>query len=266
MSDGAKRLGDWLRESKSTVFLGGAGVSTASGIPDFRSQYGLYRQKQQGISYEEMLSHDYFTHHTDEFYEFLRRVMLYPDAKPNAAHLALARLEQLSKLRAVITQNIDGLHQKAGSKNVIELHGSAERYLCLSCGKKVGMAEILAGEGVPRCTAERGAACCGGLIRPDVVLYGETLNQNDLNRAIRSVEEAELLLVGGTSLTVYPVAGLVRYVAPGARLVILNRDETPYDSEADLVLREDIGAALSEAVRGLESGRTGEKSNKEELS
>lgn len=231
----------WLKESRRTVFLGGAGVSTASGIPDFRSAHGLYQQKKQGISYEEMLSHDYFVGHTAEFYEFLRQVMLYPDARPNPAHYALAKLEREGKLEAVVTQNIDGLHQMAGSRNVIELHGNENRYFCLSCGKRFDMGFVLGCEGVPRCP-------CGGTVRPDVVLYGETLDGGDLARAVRHVENAELLLVGGTSLVVYPVAGLVNYLSPGARLVILNRDETPYDSRADLILRDDLAKVLAEAA------------------
>ncbi len=234
-------LKQWIAESKSTVFLGGAGVSTASGIPDFRSAHGLYMQKKQGISYEEMLSHTYFVTHTAEFYDFLRNVMLYPEAKPNKAHYALKKLEDDGKLNAVITQNIDGLHQMAGSKNVIELHGSENRYYCLSCGKKYDMSCVTETEGVPRCS-------CGGTIRPDVVLYEESLNQQDLARAIRLVENADLLLVGGTSLVVYPVAGLVNYLMPGARLVILNRDPTPYDSRADLLFHEDLGEILAKAA------------------
>lgn len=236
--DAVKQLKTWIEESGNTIFLGGAGVSTASGIPDFRSAHGLYMQKKQGISYEEMLSHSYFERHTEEFYEFLRHVMLYPEAKPNEAHYALAKLEQRGKLRAVITQNIDGLHQMAGSRNVIELHGSENRYFCLSCGKKYDMDWVLRQEGVPRCS-------CSGLVRPDVVLYGEMLNERDLTRAVRYAEEAELMLVGGTSLVVYPVAGLVNYLSPHARLVILNRDETPYDSRADLVIRGDLCRALA---------------------
>ena len=234
-------LKQWLKESKHTVFLGGAGVSTASGIPDFRSAYGLYREKQQGISYEEMLSHRYFVGHTEEFYDFMRRVMLYPDAKPNPAHYALAKLEQEGKLDAVITQNIDGLHQLAGSKNVIELHGNENRYFCLSCGKTYDMSIVLNGTGVPKCT-------CGGTVRPDVVLYGEQLDQNNLVRAVEYVEQADLLLVGGTSLVVYPAAGLVNYLPRGAKLVLLNRDETPYDDHADLVFREDLSQVLAEAA------------------
>ena len=234
-------LKQWLKESKHTVFLGGAGVSTASGIPDFRSAYGLYREKQQGISYEEMLSHRYFVQHAEEFYDFMRRVMLYPDAKPNPAHYALAKLEREGKLDAVITQNIDGLHQMAGSKNVIELHGNENRYFCLSCGKTYDMSIVLDGTGVPKCT-------CGGTVRPDVVLYGEQLDQNNLVRAVEYVEQADLLLVGGTSLVVYPAAGLVNYLPRGAKLVLLNRDETPYDDHADLVFREDLSEVLREAA------------------
>ena len=226
----------WIRESKSMIFLGGAGVSTASGIPDFRSAHGLYRQEQAGLSYEEMLSHSYFVRHTAEFYEFYRSVMLYPDAKPNGAHHALAQLEQQGKLKAVITQNIDGLHQLAGSKNVLELHGSELRNTCQSCGKKYGMEKILASQGVPACD-------CGGIIKPDVVLYGESLNEKDLRRAIRYAEETDLMVVAGTSLVVYPVAGLVEYLSPGAKLVILNRDP-----KADLVIREDLVSVLEGCV------------------
>ena len=235
-------LRQWVQESQRMVFLGGAGVSTASGIPDFRSAHGLYQQKKAGLSYEEVLSHRYFVHHTAEFYDFLRGVMLYPDAKPNGAHYALARLEREGRLRAVITQNIDGLHQMAGSQNVLELHGSENRYTCLSCGKQYDMSCVTQSTGVPKCS-------CGGTIRPDVVLYGEALNEKDLRQAIRYAEEADLMLVAGTSLVVYPVAGLVEYLAPGARLVILNRDPTPYDSRADLVLRGDLVEEL-EAIGG----------------
>ncbi len=235
-------LRTWLQESRHTVFLGGAGVSTESGIPDFRSAYGLYREKQQGISYEEMLSHSYFVRHTEQFYEFLRRVMLYPDAKPNSAHYALAQLEAKGKLDAVITQNIDGLHQAAGSKRVIELHGSENRYYCLSCGKKYDMSIVLNGEGIPKCS-------CGGTVRPDVVLYEEPLDQRNMQRAVEYVETADLLVVGGTSLVVYPAAGLINYLSRGARLVLLNRDPTPFDNRADLVFREDIGTVLKQVAQ-----------------
>ncbi len=232
-----EQLKQWLDESPNTVFLGGAGVSTASGIPDFRSAHGLYMEKKQGISYEEMLSHEYLTHHSDQFYDFLRNVMLYPDAKPNAAHYALAKLEEAGKLQAVITQNIDGLHQMAGSKNVIELHGNENRYYCLSCGKQYDMSVVTGCTGTPRCT-------CGGVIRPDVVLYGEMLNHRDLLRAVRYAEECALMIVAGTSLVVYPVAGLVNELSPSARLVILNRDPTPYDARADLIFRDDLTEVL----------------------
>ncbi|MCI9552177.1 MAG: NAD-dependent protein deacylase [Acutalibacter sp.] len=236
-----QQLKDWLRGSRHTVFLGGAGVSTASGIPDFRSAHGLYMQKKQGVSYEEMLSHDYYVRHTEDFYHFLRHVMLYPDAKPNPAHLALAKLEGEGLLEAVITQNIDGLHQMAGSKNVIELHGNEDRYLCQSCGRQYDMRYVMDCEGEPKCA-------CGGQLKPDVVLYGEQLNQRDLARAIAYAENAELMVVGGTSLVVYPVAGLVTYLSPGAKLVIVNRDPTPYDNRADLLIREDLAQVLAQAA------------------
>ena len=237
-----EQLRNWLRESKKTVFLGGAGMSTASGIPDFRSAHGLYMPEKQGISYEEMLSIDYYRRHTAEFYDFLRNVMLYPDAKPNPAHYALAKLEREGLLQVVITQNIDGLHQAAGSRNVIELHGNEDRYFCQSCGKQYNMRYVADCQGVPLCA-------CGGQLKPDVVLYGEQLNQRDLQRAVEYACEAELMLVGGTSLVVYPVAGLVNYLSPGARLVILNRDPTPYDSRADLVIREDLKEVLAQAAQ-----------------
>ena len=231
-------LRQWLGQAKRTVFLGGAGVSTASGIPDFRGAHGLYQQKKAGLSYEEMLSHGYFVRHMPEFYDFMRNVMLYPNAKPNQAHYALAKLEREGKLRAVITQNIDGLHQMAGSRNVIELHGNENRYYCLSCGKQYDMTCVTGISGVPRCE-------CGDTIRPDVVLYGESLNEQDLRKAIQYAGEADLMVVAGTSLVVYPVAGLVEYLPSGARLAILNRDPTPYDSQADLVIREDLVETLA---------------------
>lgn len=236
-----QQLRQWLGESRRTVFLGGAGVSTASGIPDFRSAHGLYMEKKQGVSYEEMLSHDYFVAHTGAFYDFLRQVMLYPDARPNAAHYALARLEQAGLLQVVITQNIDGLHQQAGSRHVIELHGNEDRYICQACGRQYDMRYVLAHPGVPLCA-------CGGVLKPDVVLYGETLNQADLYRAISHVRQAELLVVAGTSLVVHPVAGLVSYLGSHARLAILNRDPTPYDGRAGLVIRGDLCQALDQAA------------------
>ena len=230
-----------LSQSRHTVFLGGAGVSTASGIPDFRSAHGLYMEKKQGVSYEEMLSHDYYERHPAQFYDFLRHVMLYPDAKPNPAHCALAKLERDGLLEVVITQNIDGLHQMAGSRNVIELHGNENRYICQSCGRVYDMRYIMDAPGVPACA-------CGGALKPDVVLYGEMLDQRDLARAVAYAEQADLMIVGGTSLVVYPVAGLVNYLSPGAKLAIINRDPTPYDGRADLLLHEDLGEVLSRAA------------------
>lgn len=244
--DNISLLKSWLQESRHTVFLGGAGVSTASGIPDFRSAHGLYAQEKQGPSYEEMLSHQYFVEHTAGFYDFLRRVMLYPEARPNPAHYALAKLEQEGLLEAVITQNIDGLHQLAGSRNVLELHGNEGRYLCQRCGQAHPMEAVLAQAGVPRCP-------CGGVLKPDVVLYGEMLDQRLLARAVAYAENAQLLVVAGTSLVVYPVAGLVGYLRPQAKLVIINQDPTPYDSRASLVFREDLVGVLAQAA-GLGAG------------
>ena len=195
-------------------------------------------QKKSGISYEEMLSIDYYHAHTEEFYDFLRNVMLYPDAKPNPAHYALSQLERDGLLEVVITQNIDGLHQLAGSKNVIELHGNENRYICQKCGKVYDMRHVMDCGGVPLCS-------CGGRLKPDVVLYGETLNERDLSRAVQYALDADLMIVGGTSLVVYPVAGLVQYLRKDARLVILNRDPTPYDSRAQLIFREDLADVLS---------------------
>lgn len=237
----AQRLRRWLEESGGSIFLGGAGVSTASGIPDFRSAHGLYTQKKQGISYEEMLSIDYYERHTEAFYDFLRNVMLYPDAKPNPAHYALAKLERDGLLDAVITQNIDGLHQMAGSRNVIELHGNENRYLCQHCGKVYDMRYVMERQGVPSCS-------CGGPLKPDVVLYGEMLDEGKLRRAIAYARSTRLMVVGGTSLVVYPVAGLVDYLAEDAKLVILNRDPTPYDRRADLIIREDLTKTLAEVA------------------
>jgi NAD-dependent deacetylase len=241
MEERIRQLQQWIKESRKTVFLGGAGVSTASGIPDFRSAHGLYMEKKMGVSYEEMLSHEYFVNNPLEFYDFMRKVMLYPQAKPNPAHYALAKLETAGYLQRVITQNIDGLHQLAGSQAVIELHGNENRYYCLSCGKTFDMSIVLENTGIPRCS-------CGGMVRPDVVLYQESLNEKDLLRAIADVQEAQLLLVAGTSLVVYPVAGLVTYLNPKSKLVILNRDPTPYDGRAAMIFREDLTEVLEKTV------------------
>ena len=235
-------LRQWVQESQRMVFLGGAGVSTASGIPDFRSAHGLYQQKKAGLSYEEMLSHGYFVHHTAEFYDFLRGVMLYPDAKPNGAHYALARLEREGRLRAVITQNIDGLHQMAGSREVLELHGSTLRNFCEKCGRPYDTSEIAGSQGVPRCP-------CGGVIKPDVVLYEESLDSGVLYRAVDYIRKADVLIIGGTSLVVYPAAGLIDYYQ-GHKLVLINKSATGMDARADLVITGAIGQVLGQiAVR-----------------
>ena len=236
-SSDLETLRTWITGSDNIVFFGGAGVSTESGIPDFRSVDGLYHQR---FDYppEEILSHSFFYRHTDYFYRFYREKMLPLDAQPNAAHRRLAELEQEGKLRAVITQNIDGLHQKAGSKTVYELHGSIWRNRCTKCGKAYSAEYIRDTHGVPHCA-------CGGLIKPDVVLYEEGLDGATVDGAIRAIEAAEVLIVGGTSLTVYPAAGLIRYYR-GSRLVLINRDETPYDGYANLVLREPIGKVFQQ--------------------
>lgn len=237
--DNLSTLKSWIKESSRIVFFGGAGVSTESGLKDFRSQDGLYHEKYD-YPPETILSHSFFFSHTAEFYRFYRDKMLCLTAKPNAAHLALARLEQRGKLSAIVTQNIDGLHQAAGSKRVFELHGSVHRNHCLQCGKFYTAEDIERSTGVPRCT-------CGGLIKPDVVLYEEGLDQKCLMGAIQAIAQADLLIVGGTSLTVYPAAGLLQYYG-GNRLVLINRDATPLDGQANLVFRDPIGQVLGAAV------------------
>ena len=237
--DNLSTLKSWIKESSRIVFFGGAGVSTESGLKDFRSQDGLYHEKYD-YPPETILSHSFFFSHTAEFYRFYRDKMLCLTAKPNAAHLALARLEQRGKLKAIVTQNIDGLHQAAGSKRVFELHGSVHRNHCLQCGKFYTAEDIEKSTGVPRCT-------CGGLIKPDVVLYEDGLDQKCLMGAIQAIAQADLLIVGGTSLTVYPAAGLLQYYG-GNRLVLINRDATPMDGQANLVFRDPIGQVLGAAV------------------
>ena len=237
--DALEQLKQWIDGCSRIVFFGGAGVSTESNIPDFRSTDGLYNQ-QYDYPPETILSHSFFFSHTAEFYRFYRDKMLCLTAKPNAAHLALARLEQRGKLSAIVTQNIDGLHQAAGTKKVFELHGSVHRNHCLQCGKFYTAEDIERSTGVPRCT-------CGGLIKPDVVLYEEGLDQKCLMGAIQAIAQADLLIVGGTSLTVYPAAGLLQYYG-GNRLVLINRDATPLDGQANLVFRDPIGQVLGAAV------------------
>ena len=230
--DKLKTLKKWIEESNRIVFFGGAGVSTESGIPDFRSVDGLYNQKFDFLP-EEIISHGFFVKHPEEFFRFYKEKMLPLGFEPNITHRVLARWEEEGKLSAVVTQNIDGLHQKAGSKRVYELHGSVLRNYCRKCNKFHSAEFIKESDGVPRCE-------CGGIVKPDVVLYGEGLDQNTMERAILAIHKADLLIVAGTSLTVYPAAGLVR-VYRGKRLVLINRDETPYDDYADLVFHESLG-------------------------
>ena len=228
---------------RNIVFFGGAGVSTESGIPDFRSVDGLYHQKYAWPP-ETILSHTFFVQHTEEFYRFYRDKMLALDARPNAAHKKLAEMETAGKLKAVVTQNIDGLHQKAGSRTVYELHGSVHRNYCTRCGAFYDAEFVKESEGVPHCTR------CGGVIKPDVVLYEEGLDQNTIEGAVRAIEHADVLIVGGTSLVVYPAAGLVQYFR-GDRIVLINKGSTSMDRTADLLIQEPIGQVLSQLqVRG----------------
>jgi NAD-dependent deacetylase len=217
------------------VFFGGAGVSTESGIPDFRGAGGLFKHAP-----ETMLSYSFFISHPEEFYRFYREKMIHPDAKPNQAHLALAELERQGKLTAVVTQNIDGLHTAAGSVNVLELHGSVYRNYCMRCKGAHPLEAVTQAVGVPHCP-------CGGVIRPDVVLYEEGLNPDVLDAAAQAIQSADVLIVGGTSLNVYPAAGLLRYFQ-GGNLVLINKSETPYDRYAGLIIRDSIGDALGKAV------------------
>lgn len=240
MADEMEIFRKWIQESSRIVFFGGAGVSTESNIPDFRSTDGLYNQE-YAYPPETILSHTFYQKKPEEFFRFYRNKMLFPDAQPNAAHRALARLERQGKLKAVITQNIDGLHQKAGSREVLELHGSVLRNYCERCGRFYGLEDILAmKETVPRCS-------CGGRIKPDVVLYEEGLSQEVLQKSVRYIRNADLLIVGGTSLTVYPAAGLLDYYR-GSRLVLINMAATARDNLADLIIQKKIGEALSEAI------------------
>lgn len=236
-------LRKYIQEAHYIVFFGGAGVSTESGIPDFRSQDGLYYQQYE-YPPETIISHSFFMQNPEGFYRFYKDRMLAPDAKPNRAHLALAKLEQEGKLKAVITQNIDGLHQKAGSKAVYELHGSVLRNYCMHCGKFYDLDYIVHSQGIPTCTE------CGGRIKPDVVLYEEGLNQDIIRGAVMHIRKADLLIVGGTSLVVYPAAGLLDYFdhTDGHKLVLINKSKTERDSLADLCISERIGEVLSRAV------------------
>lgn len=231
------RLKKIVEESERMVFFGGAGVSTESGIPDFRSVDGLYNQKYK-YPPETIISHSFYMRDPEEFYRFYKDKMIYRDAKPNTAHKKLAELEAQGKLAAIVTQNIDGLHQMAGSKNVIELHGSIYRNYCTKCHKFYDLDYIIQSDGVPKCS-------CGGIIKPDVVLYEEGLNNDDIENAIRYISEADTLIIGGTSLVVYPAAGLVRYFR-GKHLVVINMSPTQTDGQADLLIADKIGKVLGQ--------------------
>ncbi len=234
------QLTEWIEQSQRIVFFGGAGTSTESGIPDFRSAQGLYSESgQRGYSPEEMLSHRFFQQETELFYEFYRTRLLHPDAQPNPVHHALAELEQVGKLSAIITQNIDGLHQKAGSQRVLELHGSVHRNYCTTCGQKYSLEDVLAMEGVPRCPHDQ------GVIRPDVVLYGESLDSDVIGSAVAALGQADLLIIGGTSLTVYPAASFINYFR-GNYTVLMNASATAHDRHADLIITEPMGQIMEQ--------------------
>ena len=243
MNQNVQQLHELLKHSSHIVFFGGAGVSTASNIPDFRSDEGLYsgrEQKKYPYPPETMLSHTFFVRHTEQFFEYYFDKMVYPDAKPNPAHIALAKLEEMGRLSAVITQNIDGLHQQAGSRRVYELHGSVHRNTCQHCGKHYSLQEMLQwkGKGVPRCS-------CGGVIKPDVVLYEESLDSQTISDAVYAISHADVLIIGGTSLAVYPAAGMIDYFR-GSHLVLINRSSTPRDSQADLIINDSIGEVFGQ--------------------
>ena len=236
-------LKKWIEQSNNIVFFGGAGVSTESGIPDFRSEDGIYAAKSEyGYPPEVILSHSFFERHKDIFFQYYKKNLLFPDAQPNAAHKALAQLETDGKLKAVITQNIDDLHQKAGSKNVLELHGTLYKNYCTKCGKKFDLKYVTRSEGITTCDI------CGGVVRPDVVLYEEGLDESTLHQAVKYIREADILIVGGTSLAVYPAAGLIDYYK-GTQLVLINQSATGYDMRADLIIRDRIGYVFSQLVK-----------------
>ena len=239
MGNETAKLQELIDRYDNIVFFGGAGVSTESGIPDFRSQDGLYHQKYD-YPPETILSHTFFMRHPDEFYKFYQDKMLCDTAKPNAAHLKLAELERAGKLRAVVTQNIDNLHQMAGSRKVLELHGSVYRNYCMKCGKFYDFSYMKKAKGVPHCE-------CGGIIKPDVVLYEEGLDNDTISASVQAISEAQVLIIGGTSLAVYPAAGLIDYFG-GEHLVVINKSSTPRDKGADLLIKEPIGKVFSQIV------------------
>lgn len=235
--DGLEQFSRWLSQSNCIVFFGGAGVSTESGIPDFRSVDGLYHQK-YAYPPETILSHSFFIRNQEEFFKFYRDKMIFSDAMPNVTHEKLAQLEAEGRLKAVVTQNIDGLHQKAGSRKVLELHGSVHRNYCMRCSRFYDLKAIMEMKGVPSCE-------CGGVIKPDVVLYEEGLNEEVMGEAVQYITKADMLIIGGTSLSVYPAAGLVRYYK-GDRLVLINKSATPYDRYANLLLQNSLGEVFSQ--------------------
>lgn len=236
-----EKLQEIIDASDNIVFFGGAGVSTESGIPDFRSESGIFKSLEKyGDTPERLVSHSYYLEHTDKFFSYYKDCLIFPEAEPNPAHYTLARLEKEGKLKAIITQNIDGLHQKAGSKNVLELHGIVYRNYCEICKKEYDLNFILEIEGIPHCT-------CGGIIKPDVVLYEEALDMNILNKSAQYIMSADTLIVGGTSLAVYPAAGLINYFK-GKNLVLINKSKTDYDLLASLVINEAIGETLNKII------------------
>lgn len=245
MNNEIEKLTLILKESNNIVFFGGAGVSTESNIPDFRSSNGLWNEKLRiNFTPEQLVSHTFFMKYPEEFFRFYKDKLIYPDAKPNAAHIALAKLEEMGKLKAVVTQNIDGLHQAAGSKNVFELHGSVLRNYCMDCNAFYDEKFILASEGIPTCPK------CSGKVKPDVVLYEEGLDEATIQGSIAAISQADTLIIGGTSLIVYPAAGLINYFK-GKNLILINKSTTSADSKADLVIHEAIGKVLGEAVNSL---------------
>lgn len=242
MQEEIKELAQILKDSENIVFFGGAGVSTESNIPDFRSSNGLWNERLKiNFTPEQLVSHTFYMKYPDDFFAFYKDKLVYPDAKPNKAHLALARLEQMGKLKAVVTQNIDGLHQSAGSKIVYELHGSVLRNYCEKCHAFYDEKYILASSGIPTCEK------CGARVKPDVVLYEEGLDQSIINASVNAIAHADTLIIGGTSLVVYPAAGLIQYFT-GRKLVLINKSETNADRNADLVIHDSIGEVLSQAL------------------
>ena len=245
MNTEIEKLTQILKESNNIVFFGGAGVSTESNIPDFRSANGLWNEKLKiNFTPEQLVSHTMFMRYPEEFFEFYRDKLIYPDAKPNAAHIALAKLEEMGKLKAVVTQNIDGLHQAAGSKVVYELHGSVLRNYCMDCHAFYDEKFIMESKGIPTCPK------CGGKVKPDVVLYEEGLDEDVIQGAVSAISKADTLIIGGTSLVVYPAAGLINYFR-GKNLVLINKSSTSADSKADLIINDAIGKVLGEAVSNL---------------